>query len=111
MTKSQTFKLRLDAEDRERLELVAEHFNVPSVTAIRILIKNKVADLQARLSFDMVKASEEILTNPNQPERVRAVAVRFLGLVTKDSGADPIAMRRAAVLLQRFKGGKGGPSK
>jgi hypothetical protein len=35
------FKLRLDAQDRERLEAVAAFYSAPAATAIRILVKEK----------------------------------------------------------------------
>jgi hypothetical protein len=41
MTKDQSFRLRLDATDRERLKAVAAHFSAPESTAVRILIKEK----------------------------------------------------------------------
>lgn len=39
------FKLRLDEQDRERLDAVAAHFSAPAATAIRILIKEKFDQL------------------------------------------------------------------
>ncbi|MGH7435424.1 MAG: hypothetical protein ACRENE_07095, partial [Polyangiaceae bacterium] len=41
MPKDLMFKLRLDAQDRERLDAVAAHLSAPAATAIRILIKEK----------------------------------------------------------------------
>lgn len=42
------FKMRLDAEDRERLDAVAAHYSAPAATAIRILIKEKCDSIDAR---------------------------------------------------------------
>jgi hypothetical protein len=41
MSKDQTFRLRLDASDRERLDVVAAAYSAPASTAIRMLIKEK----------------------------------------------------------------------
>lgn len=41
MSKDLMFKLRLDAQDRARLDAVAAHFSAPAATAIRILIKER----------------------------------------------------------------------
>lgn len=38
-TKNQTFCLRLDDQDRMRLDVVSEHYSAPAATAVRILIK------------------------------------------------------------------------
>jgi predicted DNA-binding protein len=48
MAKDQTFKLRLDAQDRERLEAVAAHYSAPAATAIRMLIKEKHDEIRAK---------------------------------------------------------------
>jgi hypothetical protein len=47
MTKDQTFKLRLDEEDRARLESVAKHYSARAATAIRWLIKEKFDAIEA----------------------------------------------------------------
>ncbi len=41
MPKDQTFKLRLDAEDRKRLERVAEHYSLPVASLLRMLVKRE----------------------------------------------------------------------
>lgn len=41
MPKDLMFKLRLDEQDRDRLDAVAQHLSAPAATAIRMLIKEK----------------------------------------------------------------------
>jgi hypothetical protein len=41
MAKDLMFKLRLDAQDRERLDLIAANYSASASTALRILIKEK----------------------------------------------------------------------
>ena len=47
MSKDQTFRLRLDATDKERLDVVAAHYSATASTAVRILIKEKYDAIQA----------------------------------------------------------------
>ena len=47
MAKDLMFKLRLDAEDRRRLYVVAEHFTAPAAMTIRVLIKQKHDEIVA----------------------------------------------------------------
>lgn len=42
------FKLRLDAEDRKRLDAIAAHYSAPAATALRMLIKREHDRLQAQ---------------------------------------------------------------
>jgi hypothetical protein len=51
VTKDLMFKLRLDAQDRERLDAVAAHFSAPAATAVRMLIKQKYDEIKARHGF------------------------------------------------------------
>lgn len=41
MAKDRTFNMRLDDEDRERLDLLAKHYCAPAAVAVRMLIKEK----------------------------------------------------------------------
>jgi len=41
MAKDLMFKLRLDAQDRLRLDALAEHYSAPAATVLRILIKKE----------------------------------------------------------------------
>lgn len=41
VSKDQVFKLRLGAEDRERLDELADHYSATAATVVRILIKEK----------------------------------------------------------------------
>jgi hypothetical protein len=41
MAKDKTFNLRLDEEDRARLEVIAHHLSAPAATAVRMLVKEK----------------------------------------------------------------------
>ena len=41
MAKDRTFNLRLDDEDRARLEVVAHHLSAPAATAVRMLVKER----------------------------------------------------------------------
>lgn len=41
MAKDRTFQLRLDGEDRKRLDVIAKELSAPAATAIRILIKRE----------------------------------------------------------------------
>ncbi len=50
VSKDQTFKLRLDEQDRERLDAIAAHLSAPAATAIRMLIKEKYDAIQQRES-------------------------------------------------------------
>ena len=47
MPKEKTFKLRLDEEDRERLDRLAAHYGLPVAAALRMLVKRE-ADALAR---------------------------------------------------------------
>jgi predicted DNA-binding protein len=54
------FKLRLDAEDRKRLEAVAQHYSAPAATVIRILVKEK---------FDAIRRESLETTPTTKPRR------------------------------------------
>jgi predicted DNA-binding protein len=61
MAKDLTFKLRLDAQDRERLDAVAANYSAPAATVIRILIKEK---------YDQIGASKAPAgRKPSKPRR------------------------------------------
>lgn len=49
MAKDKTFNLRLDAEDRARLEVLARQYSAPAATVIRMLIKRDFDAVSARL--------------------------------------------------------------
>lgn len=57
------FKLRLDAEDRKRLEAVAVHYSAPAATVIRILVKEKYDAIRRKAAQDAVD------TTPRAPKR------------------------------------------
>src|SRR5258706_6700306 len=42
MAKDKTFNLRLDEDDRKRLEMLSEHYSAPLATVVRIIIKNEI---------------------------------------------------------------------
>ena len=42
MAKDKTFNLRLDEQDRARLDMLSAHYSAPAATVVRILIKEKV---------------------------------------------------------------------
>jgi hypothetical protein len=46
------FKLRLDGQDRERLEAVAAHYSTSAATAIRILVKEKYDAIRRKAAHD-----------------------------------------------------------
>ncbi len=48
MPKGQTFKLRLDDEDRARLEQVAKHYSLPIASLVRMLVKREADALEAK---------------------------------------------------------------
>jgi hypothetical protein len=48
MAKDLMFKLRLDEEDRKRLDAVAAQYSAPAATAVRMLIKEKYDALGLR---------------------------------------------------------------
>jgi hypothetical protein len=56
MAKDRTFKLRLDAQDRERLDAVAAHYSAPAATAIRMLIKEKHDEIRAKRGLGEAEA-------------------------------------------------------
>src|SRR5258708_13006256 len=60
MAKDLTFKLRLDAQDRERLEAVAAHYSAPAATAIRMLIKEKYDAIRGHEVFGVQLSAEEL---------------------------------------------------
>jgi predicted DNA-binding protein len=39
VAKNQQFNLRLDADDKERLEVLSKHYAAPAATVIRMLVK------------------------------------------------------------------------
>jgi hypothetical protein len=41
MAKGLTFKMRLDENDRARMNMLAEHFSASAATVVRILVKQK----------------------------------------------------------------------
>lgn len=47
MKKDKTFNLRLDEQDRARLDRIAAHYSAPAATAVRILIKREADRLDA----------------------------------------------------------------
>ena len=47
MAKDKTFNLRLDGQDRARLDEIAEYHSAPAATAVRILIKKEFDRLVA----------------------------------------------------------------
>lgn len=49
VTKDLVFRMRLDDQDRERLDMLAKHYSAPAATVLRILVKEK---------YDVVKAYE-----------------------------------------------------
>lgn len=55
MSKDQTFKLRLAAEDRRRLDDLAAHYSAPAATVMRILIKERHAQLPPPPRASMVE--------------------------------------------------------
>jgi hypothetical protein len=56
MAKDLMFKLRLDAEDRKRLDAVAAHYSAPAATAIRMLIKEKHDEIRAKQEIGAAEA-------------------------------------------------------
>ncbi len=61
------FKLRLDAQDRQRLDALAEHYSAPAATVLRILIKKE---------FDSMRGVEAGL-------EARAAGMREIGAVER----------------------------
>jgi hypothetical protein len=67
------FKLRLDAQDRERLEAVAAHYSAPAATAIRILVKEKYDAIRRKAAKDTVEpqppspAPTDVPSRPAKP--------------------------------------------
>lgn len=51
------FKLRLDAEDRKRLEAVAQYYSAPAATVIRILVKEKYDSIRRKAAQDAAETS------------------------------------------------------
>jgi predicted DNA-binding protein len=58
MAKELMFKMRLDEKDRERLNLLAEHYSAPAATVVRILVKER-ADAVAREAQSLPKATKK----------------------------------------------------
>jgi predicted DNA-binding protein len=54
MAKGLTFKMRLDEGDRERLDMLAEHYSAPAATVVRILVKEKALAV-AREAIELPK--------------------------------------------------------
>jgi len=50
MAKDQMFKLRLDAEDRARLDRIAEHYATSHAASIRMLLKREDDAISTRSS-------------------------------------------------------------
>jgi len=80
MTKDQTFRLRLDTADRERLKAVAAHYSAPESTAVRILIKEK---------HDAIKAAS-LLTAGDDDFRWGETHDHILGIIFDDSKSEPV---------------------
>lgn len=45
MAKDQTFRFRLDDDDRRRLDALARHYSAPAATVVRILVAEKAREL------------------------------------------------------------------
>ena len=64
MSKDQMFKLRLDADDRRKLDELSVHFSAPAATVVRMLIKDKHREVLPEPTrfdpFTMVR-DEEVL--------------------------------------------------
>jgi predicted DNA-binding protein len=58
MAKGLVFKMRLDEQDRERLNVLAEHYSAPAATVVRILVKEKV-DALAREALETPKSRKK----------------------------------------------------
>jgi predicted DNA-binding protein len=58
MAKELMFKMRLDEKDRERLNLLAEHYSAPAATVVRILVKER-ADAIAREALSLSKPARK----------------------------------------------------
>lgn len=58
MAKDKMFNLRLDAEDRARLDTIAQAFAAPAATAIRILLKREADAIRARRRVQGVDEDE-----------------------------------------------------
>jgi hypothetical protein len=92
MAKDLMFKLRLDAQDRERLDAVATHYSAPAATAIRMLIKEKYDSLSRTdraVSRDFAEFSAELDDAP----KAAAVSVLRSRMAASARGIeDPVAV-------------------
>jgi hypothetical protein len=72
MAKTLMFKLRLDGNDRERLDVLAEHFSAPASTVLRILIKKEFDALRAAGTMALRSGPASPLPpEPSAPSRGR----------------------------------------
>ena len=56
MSKKLMFQMRLDEEDKARLDAVAKYLSAPAATAVRILIKEKFESLPVEKPAPKTKA-------------------------------------------------------
>jgi hypothetical protein len=77
MAKDLMFKLRLDAEDRDRLDAVAEHYSAPAATAIRMLIKEKYDELRPKAGDQLELTLGEPAENEHAPAKIREAAAKW----------------------------------
>ncbi len=78
VTKDLVFRMRLDDQDRERLDLLAKHYSAPAATVLRILVKEKydAVKLVEGDSFELEAEHTAVLgcLNANTPTSVDDMA-------------------------------------
>ena len=67
MAKGLTFKMRLDERDRERMNMLAEHFSASAATVVRILVNQKA---------DALEREARESSKPAKPKKKPAAAVK-----------------------------------
>jgi hypothetical protein len=68
MAKTLMFKLRLDGSDRQRLDVLAEHYSAPASTVLRILIKK---EFDALRTAGTISLRSPLAPEPHTPAKVR----------------------------------------
>lgn len=81
MSKDLSFRLRLDAADRARLEAVATHYSATASTAVRILIKEK---------YDAIMAAAPPAVDREDFRDEHGLLLEILCEAHQDSGGKPI---------------------
>jgi len=86
MAKDLMFKLRLDAQDRKRLEAVAAHLSAPAATAVRMLIKEKYDAVEAARAVHLGREHHDVLWNfSGDPRATRGDIARSMNRIGYDA--------------------------